>query len=238
MAQNEQLINLTKQVGIVLEKRKIERITCRVAIAQDVSLSMYDYFKKGDMQSILTRLFAVAWLFDDDASLDCWVFNSSCQLLPAITEDNVDVYVQKNIMNNKKVQWTGTYYEPALVSIVEYYTAPAPTASFFTRIKNTFSKKVEVQTNDPVLVMFITDGETCDSVRNLNIILNKMSDANIFVQAVGAGRDKFELLQELADVNDNVDFFNVADISKLNNEQIYNQLISEKFSTWFLNQQK
>src|SRR5574343_447161 len=104
------LINLTKDVGIVLEKRKIDIIQCQVALNIDVSGSMTSIFNSSNINDIFSKLFAVAWVFDDNKQLESWAFSTRSYELPAVTEKNVDNYVKKNIINNKTINWSSTRY--------------------------------------------------------------------------------------------------------------------------------
>ena len=109
----------------------------------------------------------------------------------------------------------GTEYAPVLRDIVRYYKDVEPSGT-------------------PAFIIFITDGENEDKLRTNEIIL-ELSKYNIFVQFIGIGREKFEYLKRLDNLNgrkhDNTGFTAVEDMDKLNDEQLYTEILRQ-YKDW------
>lgn len=86
----------------------------------------------------------------------------------------------------------------------------------------------------PAFIIFITDGENEDKSRTNEIIL-ELSKYNIFVQFIGIGREKFEYLRQLDNLkgrkHDNTGFTAVEDMDKLNDEQLYTEILRQ-YKEW------
>lgn len=130
MAEAKTLINLSKKVKINLAKVTSLKICAQVGATFDVSGSAANmYSKNGIMQRLCDRLFAVAYEFDDNGSLDAWAFHSSAWELEGITEQMFGNYVQKYIVEEHSSKlWGGTVYSPAMQLIIDHYYPAASVA--------------------------------------------------------------------------------------------------------------
>lgn len=109
----------------------------------------------------------------------------------------------------------GTYYEPVLSDMVNYY-------------KNIEPSEI------PAFIIFITDGENMDK-SNTNRIIRELSEYNIFVQFIGIGDEDFDYLKSLDKLegrkHDNTGFTAVKDMNKLDDQQLYTEILRQ-YKDW------
>ena len=75
-----------RRVGFVLQKQGIhERIPAQVGLTIDVSGSMQDLYQSGIVQAAIERVLPVALYFDDDGTIDAWVFSMGIAQAPGRT---------------------------------------------------------------------------------------------------------------------------------------------------------
>lgn len=206
---NKVLVNLSKESKVDLTKH-----TARVALATDYSGSMSGVFDNGSLQRTVSRLLPIALKFDDNGGLESWLFSNGYKSLAVVAENNYKNYV-KNVMQKSGMSMGGTEYAPVLRDMVRYYKDVEPSAT-------------------PAFIIFITDGENEDKSRTDEIIL-ELSKYNIFVQFIGIGREKFEYLKRLDNLkgrkHDNTGFTAVEDMDKLNDEQLYTEILRQ-YKDW------
>ena len=189
--------------------------SARVAIAMDYSGSMSNMFSNGEVQEIVTRLLPIALKFDDNEELESWLFSNDCERINPVTISNYQNYV-KNFMLNAGMYMGGTEYAPVLKDIVKYYKDNNPS-------------------DIPAFVIFITDGDNSDE-NVTDSIVRKISEYNMFVQFVGIGSgSNFRYLRKLDNLSgrksDNTGFITVQDMNKLNDEQLYTEMLRQ-YNDW------
>jgi hypothetical protein len=203
-------INLHKQnVAVVLEKRGLAGKRVRVKFAIDQSGSMDRLYRDNTVQDTVERLYAAASKMDDDGDLELWSFNSGVSRKPSVSMANVEGYVSKNIYC-----MGGTNYAPAMTEII---------------------KDCDDDNSDaPALVIFITDGDNSDHAATENVV-KSASGKPIFWQFVGIGSASFSFLEKLDNMSgrvvDNANFFELNDLSKIGDEELYQRLLGE-FPDW------
>lgn len=206
---NKVLVNLSKESEVDLTKH-----TARVALATDYSGSMSRAFHDGSLQRTISRLLPIALKFDDNGELESWLFSNGYKSLAAVSKINYEKYV-KNVMLKSGMSMGGTEYAPVLRDMVRYYKDVEPSET-------------------PTFIIFITDGENEDKSGTNEIIL-ELSKYNIFVQFIGIGREKFEYLKQLDNLkgrkHDNTGFTAVEDMDKLNDEQLYTEILRQ-YKDW------
>lgn len=234
------LIDLTKKVGIVLAKRNIPNVRAQVGMALDISGSMQDLYRSGAVQAISERLFALAVKFDDNATLDSWVFHNRSYEITPITEDLFETYVSNHILGNPKVDlWGGTSFAPMMKDIVAHYSPETISSSISSGLDGVkalfgFGKKaasVPEQQPDPAYIIIITDGENDDHSRTISII-EENADKNIYWEFVGIGNERFNFLREIADAYPNVGFVKIDDITTIDDDDLYMELLNEEMVAW------
>ncbi|HSP22610.1 MAG TPA: VWA domain-containing protein [Planococcus sp. (in: firmicutes)] len=208
-------ISLKKKAAtIVLEKKKLTGVSARVGVVLDISGSMRKLYKEGVVQDVVERVLAVASQFDDDGELDVWVYDNEFSRLPAATEATFMGYVEKNILSNEGVHKFGRNDEPKVMQdVIRKYTKQDPS-------------------DEPVFLVFINDGGCKSSIKKFIV---ESSGQPIFWQFVGIGDSNFDVLRRLdtmeGRVVDNANFFHLEDISKVSDEELYDQLLNE-FPMW------
>lgn len=204
---NKVLVNLSKESKVDLTKH-----TARVALATDYSGSMSGVFHDGSLQRTISL--PIALKFDDNGELESWLFSNGYKSLAAVSKSNYEKYV-KNVMLKSGMSMGGTEYAPVLRDMVRYYKDVEPSET-------------------PTFIIFITDGENEDKSGTNEIIL-ELSKYNIFVQFIGIGREKFEYLKRLDNLkgrkHDNTGFTAVEDMDKLNDEQLYTEILRQ-YKDW------
>lgn len=208
---NTVLIDMSKS-----GKTNMSNHTARVALAMDYSGSMSDMFRNGSVQDVVTRLLPIALKFDDNGELESWLFSNGQERLEPVTASNYERYV-KNVMMHARMNMGGTEYAPVLKDIVKCY-------------KNS--------SNIPAFVMFITDGDNWDAYET-DAIIRELSNYNMFVQFVGIGTGTdFAYLKKLDNLSgrkhDNTGFIAVADMNKLNDQQLYTEMLRQ-YNEWLNN---
>lgn len=206
---DKHIVNLQKDKGIDISAHK-----ARVVVILDRSGSMISLFANGSVQNTLTRLLPLALRFDDDGSLESYVFNTGYQELIPMNLENFEKYVQVHIINKGYSAYGGTSYSPVISAVDKKY--------------NDGSKL-------PTFVIFITDGENDDKNETDRAII-KSAEHNIFFQFVGIGANRrFRYLEKLDDLSgrkcDNTGFIQVVDMALLDDDHLF-QVLLEQYLEW------
>ncbi|MDN3015205.1 VWA domain-containing protein [Paenibacillus sp. BSR1-1] len=205
---------LKKKAGIVLEKKKLTKVVARVGLVLDISGSMRGLYKNGTVQKVVERILAVASQFDDDGTLDVWVYDNEFSRLKSVTESDFVNYVEDYILNNDMIHKFGRNDEPPVMEdVIEKYI-------------------IESSSKEPAFIVFINDGGCKRTIKKPVV---ESSNKPIFWQFVGIGDSNFEVLEKLDSMEgrfvDNANFFHIKDIERTTDEELYNQLLNE-FPFW------
>lgn len=203
-----------KAASIVLEKKNLTGVVAKVGIVLDISGSMWSLYRQGVVQEVVERVLAVASQFDDDGALDVWVYDNEFSRLPAATEEIFLGYVEKNILSNDAVHKFGRNDEPKVMEdVIRKYT-------------------IEEPGDEPVFMVFINDGGCKPGIKKFIV---ESSYQPIFWQFIGLGNANFDVLRKLDTMEgrfiDNANFFHLQDVSKVTDEELYNQMLDE-FPQW------
>lgn len=226
-------IELKKQAAkIVLTKRNlVSPPNAEIAFAIDISGSMQDEYRDGLVQEIAERILALGMNFDTDKKIDVWTFNRSSSYVGSCSEDKVDGFVKREILNNPKIdKWGGTSYTPVLKAIDSHYFG-----GIANNVKSFFGfgkKEAPASTaKAPVIVYFITDGSN-DDKRDFEAIMKDFRSKNIYVQIVCVGNDDFSYVNRVADAEPNVGFCQIKDVKRISDEGMMEMLVSNEFVDW------
>lgn len=201
------LVNLSKNSGIDLGMHR-----ARVAVIMDYSGSMRSQYTSGAVQRTLNRLVPLGLRFDDNGELDVWLFhNEAYRMNTGMNLSNYETYVDK-VIKTSGVRFGGTSYAPAIIDVIKKYIREEPS-------------------DMPNFVIFITDGSNNDK-RATDSAVRESSNHPVFVQFVGLGTDDdFAYLHKLDDLTgrsvDNTGFIEVADFDKMDDNKLYNELLSQ-----------
>jgi stress response protein SCP2 len=216
-----QLLNLTKQAAISLEKHGLGEHTARVALCLDISYSMMSLFKKGKVQALAERVLSLGLRFDDNASVDVFLFGARGHAAGQLGLGEYNGWAER-IRRTPGLEGS-TDYAGAMRLLREHYFGSS-------------GPRHQPLANDlPVYVMFITDGQTTsrDATREQ---ITYSSFEPIFWQFMGLGRPGgFAFLEELDDLTgryvDNADFFSIQDPGNVPDAQLYD-LMTNEYPGW------
>ena len=201
-----QLVSLVKAAHVSLENLGLVDHVAKVCLVLDISGSMLKLYRNGSVQRICERLLALACLFDDDQSIDVFLFDSRAIAAGEISVDTIKGAVDWLIAQHKL--GGGTDYAPVMNKVRQLYQG--------TRL--------------PVYVLFVTDGAPADKSASQKA-LREASREGLFWQFVGVGGERFDFLEKLDDLRDrfidNADFFAVRDPSTLSDSEVYRLLLQE-----------
>ncbi|MEI6045874.1 MAG: VWA domain-containing protein, partial [Chloroflexota bacterium] len=212
------LVNLSKTLGVTLEKKGLQHMVAKVALVMDASGSMSSAYKKGVVQAIMDRVTLVAARMDDDGSLETWFYGSKHRRFPDITVGNISGYITHNVKGGAleivKGLGAGNNEPPVMQEVVNTYW----------------------QSNLPVLVIFITDGGISQG-QEIKKILMEASRYPIFWQFVGVAGSSYGVLKDFdtmqGRVVDNANFFQVDDLARISDSELYDRMLNE-FPGWLL----
>lgn len=200
---------LTKKVSLAkeevqkvcLSKKPLQNLIANVGLVLDFSGSMDDLYYDGTVQSVVEKTLPLAMTFDDNGTMESWIFDNGFHRLPDITLSNLPGYVERE---TEKYHMGGTYYAPVMKDIVNTY------------------KKNKI----PAYIIFITDGDNSDKSET-DKIMKEAAKYPIFWQFVGVGSAHFDYLQALDDMQgryvDNADFFKVHNMGDITYEKLLNE---------------
>ena len=207
----DRTISLAKEEvhKICLTKKPLIDLVARVGLVLDYSGSMSELYNSGTVQYVVDKILPLAMEFDDNNTMEVWLFENGYHRLPDITLSNYKGYVEREI--RRKYHFGGTNYAPVMKDVVREY------------------KKGKL----PAYTLFITDGDNFDKDDTDKVII-EASKYPIFWQFVGVGGASFDYLQQLDDMSgryvDNADFFRVDKIGDITYEKLLNE-----FPVWLEN---
>lgn len=208
----KKVINLKKKAKTAIENKGLDNQKAQVVLVLDISKSMNRLFKDGTIQEVIERILALALNFDDDNKIDIILFGTRAYKLPSISIDEIANYVEREILAEYRII-EATKYAKALELIYNEY-------------KN--------NTDEPVFVIFITDGNNSDK-RETTELIRELSKEKVFFQFIGIGKESFPYLEKLDDLSDryidNAGFMKIDDISSIGDNELYSLLLNE-FPDW------
>lgn len=228
------LVDLTKKVAVILEKKEISNARAQVGFAVDVSGSMRTLYANGTMQEVVNRIQALANKFDDNQSLDMWIFDNGSKELSPATPEMFGNYVENHILTNSSISG-GTDFMPVLSDVADHYFPRPKGIGFLSKLLS--SKAEEPISADPVYLIFLTDGENSDQVASAKLV-GELNGENIYIQFVGLGKDaNFTFIKKLAKEFDHVGFVDFSHPETTTDDQMFEALLNDKFINWVKNEQ-
>lgn len=230
-----QLLDLSKKAKVTLEKVGLSEHTAKVALCLDISGSMGSLYSSGKIQAFAERILALSTRFDDDGSIDIFLFGQHAHNAGELSITNFTGFIE-GLMRQYPLEG-GTYYAKVMALIRAHY---------FGTVRTTHEIFPQ---NTPVYVMFVTDGDTFDRPETIKHV-QQSSYEPLFWQFMAIGASKkdatggffkklftsdFSFLESLDDLPgrfiDNADFFSVPDPTSITDEQLYDLLMME-YPTW------
>lgn len=218
------LVSLAKKAAISLEKKGLLDHRAKVALCLDISGSMSGFYRSGAIATLVQRILALGLRFDDDGEIDVFLFGADAHDYGSVGVGDYRDFVPA--MQRRYPLEGGTNYGRVMALIRQHYQRDLQAGQ------------------QPVYVMFVTDGETQDRSESERQIRDA-SHEPIFWQFMALGQSKtqakgffrrllasdFGFLTYLDDMPgrliDNTDFFQVADPAEPSDEELYDLLMGE-----------
>ncbi|MBQ3010254.1 MAG: VWA domain-containing protein [Oscillospiraceae bacterium] len=224
------VVSLSKTVVDLSHKSGVDlgATSAKVVVVLDYSGSMNSLYHNGTVQNTINRLVPLGLTFDDNGTIDVFLFSNDYRKITDLNLGNYEDYVKKVVFTSG-YQMGGTSYAPVLKAIIEGETKKGLFG---------FGKKVKqeaiVDDGDPTFILFITDGENADKAAS-DAIIRKSSELNVFIQFIGIGNERFNYLRQLDDMpgrrRDNTGFSKMSDLNKASDSELYTNVL-EQFSDW------
>ncbi len=224
----EASLSLVKRQKLDLRKREVAKVLltkgaqherARIVLVLDKTGSMADEYAAGIVHRVVERMVPVAIQLDDDGSLECYLYAVSFAKLPDVRIEYLDQWLADFIHMSGTHQ--GINYRH-----IGGYNDEIP-------IMNEVLGSLVGRT-DATLVLFFTDGGFSKK-KEITALIKKASNLPAFWQFVGIGRNDFGVLNKLDEMTgrtvDNVGFFPVTDIDRIDDAELYRRLLSE-FPDW------
>ncbi|MBR4224339.1 MAG: VWA domain-containing protein [Oscillospiraceae bacterium] len=227
------VVNLSKCVVSLSKTTRIDLgdMRAKVVVVIDYSGSMGSLYRTGVVQETLDRLVPLGLTFDDNGSLDVFLFQSDYRRMEPLGLSNYANYV-RDVIISSDYPMGGTKYAPVLSIIIEGGET-ASKGGLFGKTKATVIPPI-VDDGAPTFILFITDGDNADKPETDRII-RKCSDMNVFIQFIGIGTERFDYLRSLDDMQgrkrDNTGFSCMKDLKKASDDELYRNVLSQ-FSDW------
>lgn len=194
----------------------------QVIAVVDISLSMSWSFLSGRMQKLMDRILPLAMQFDDDGSIDVYLFHwLGFHNRKPFTLENRKGYVFWRIMVKHSLN----------AFFLGFATRYAPIMKRLNKI----CEKAE-KNEPPLFVLYFTDGDCWDRKSSERAIIAS-SKQPVFWKFVGLGGSSkgFSFLQKLDDLEDrpidNTDFIHIKNLAQIEDAELYNLLLRE-FPDW------
>ncbi|EPP7234532.1 VWA domain-containing protein [Shigella flexneri] len=217
------LISLAKQVSSVLDRFGLDNHTADVALVLDFSGSMSSVYRNGFVQKIADSLMGAAVLFDDNQSIDVFLFDDRSEYIGELTPKQFDGQISK--WEKQYGLGGGTRYGAAMKLVMEHYLGSSRQA------------EQPMNRDKPIYVLFLTDGDASDKSHATKMI-REASYAPIFWQFVGVNTgwgSSFDYLEKLDDLDrrfiDNADFFPIDKPNNINQDELFNKMFTE-YPSW------
>ncbi len=220
------VVDLSKKSGVDLGSTR-----AKVVVVLDYSGSMSSLYSNGTIQRTIDKLVPLGLTFDDNGSIDVYLFQNTYRKMDDLNLTNYERYI-KTVVETSGYTMGGTAYAPVLKAIIQGGTHQE--GGFLGFGAKTVVDSAIVDNGDPTFILFITDGENAD--RNAtDDIIRKSSEMNVFIQFIGIGNERFTYLMKLDDMpgrkRDNTGFSKMKDLDRASDSELYTNVL-EQFSGW------
>ncbi|MBI9115765.1 VWA domain-containing protein [Sanguibacter suaedae] len=224
-APGEERLSLEKRQVLSLRKEAVHRVLltkgaaqerARVVLVIDKTGSMQRQYKRQVVHRVVERMVPVAVQLDDDGALEPYLYARGQLRLPDLTVAGLE-------------EWTKTYVHlTGRHGGLDYDSIGLSNDEI--PIMRTIMDSLHRGAAVPTLVLFFTDGGFSRR-RAITELVREASALPAFWQFVGIGRANYGLLTDLDELDgrvvDNVGFFELDDIDKVSDDELYKRLLSE-----------
>ncbi|WP_392478467.1 TerD family protein [Nostoc sp. C110] len=240
-SQAPHIFNLAKKADISLQKVNLTNHKAKVVLCLDISGSMSSLYCTGKIQRFAEKILALGCRFDENASIDIFLFGVETHNVGTMTIENFKSFIP-NLLKQYPLEG-GTYYGKAINMIRKVYFP----------VSKKGSQKNTTPLSQPVYIMFVTDGATSDEPQTEQY-LKESSYEPIFWQFMAIGKSRkdakgkgilgwlsqaktsdFTFLERLDEMSDryvdNSDFFSLEDPESIADQELYDLLMTE-YPNW------
>ena len=228
------VVSLSKCVVDLSKKAEVDlgATKARVVLVLDYSGSMSRLYKDGTVQETINRLVPLGLTFDDNGSIDMFLFQTDFRKMEDITLDNYENYIH-DVVDKSGYSMGGTRYAPVLEAILGNKEAKK---GLFGKLLNKNNNNTLDTTNDPTFVLFITDGDSSDTSNTDKVIReSSKKEYKTFIQFIGIGSAGFKYLRDLDDLSgrevDNTGFSKMKDLENVSDDELYTAIL-EQYVDW------
>ncbi|MCU1500621.1 MAG: Stress response protein, partial [Acidimicrobiales bacterium] len=224
----EAKLSLVKRQALDMRKREVHKVLltkgaaqerARIVLVLDKTGSMYDEYQAGIVHRVVERMVPVAIQLDDDGSLECYLYAVTFAKLPDLRVEYLEQWM------NDFIHISGTH-QGINYDKIGGYNDEIP---IMNEVIRTLSEH-----RLPTLVLFFTDGGFSKR-KEITKLMQQAAKLPAFWQFVGIGNNNFGILTKLDEMSgrlvDNVGFFAVSDIDRIDDAELYRRLLSE-FPDW------
>lgn len=236
-AQAPGLLSLAKTAIEVVDLSGLNGQKAKVAVALDYSGSMQDVYRSGAMQRLVEKALALATQFDDDGSIDFFVFDSTAAYLGEISIADFAGSVERL---TKGRRMGSTNYSDAFLTIRNHFgfAPPAPPKKGFFGLRKAqpapSGSEASKPADIPVYALFLTDGSP-DNKKAAVQALTEVSTAPIFWKFLSIGKQPMEFLEQLDTLDerfvDNANYEPIGDVDLIGNAALFKKMLQE-FPDW------
>ncbi|WP_426225094.1 VWA domain-containing protein [Pseudarthrobacter sp. DSP2-3-2b1] len=239
-AQAPGLLSLAKTAIEVVDLSGLNGQKAKVAVALDYSGSMHDVYRSGAMQRLVEKALALATQFDDDGSIDFFVFDSTAAYLGEISIGDFAGSVDRLTRNRRM---GSTNYSDAFLTIRDHFgftpqAPPAPAKRGFFGLRKVQPAQGGSPTSKPadipVYALFLTDGSP-DNKKAAIQALTEVSTAPIFWKFLSIGKQQMEFLEQLDTLKDrfvdNANYEPIGDVDAIGDSVLFAKMLTE-FPDW------
>lgn len=234
--QNTPIHAQTKDLSPIFKKAGIRAHQAKVALCLDVSESMSPYYESGKVQFFTQKVLGLGAYLDVNSQVDVFLFSEKTHHAGEMTQYNYATFLDDALEN---YNLTGTAKFSSAIKKIRKFYFPDASLEAEPPIKKPYF---------PIYVLFVSNGNTEDEDETA-IELSKASHSPVFWQFITIGvtrgdvgngfwawlkkpfLEDYSFLQKLDDLPDrfidNADFFNISDPFKVNDEELFEKLMTE-----------
>lgn len=220
LEKREKLDLRKRQVAEVLQSNGASGVRARIVLVIDKTGSMTKQYKAGTVHRVVERMVPVATQIDDDGSLEPYLYARQFFRMP-----NIEVHTAE--------EWARTFLHLNGVHC-GFDMASIGLSNDELPIMTEIISTLQPGTSMPTLVLFFTDGGFAKKAE-ISQLMRQASGLPAFWQFVGLGRANYGLLRQLDELDgrivDNAGFFELDDIDRVDDAELYQRLLSE-FPSW------
>lgn len=222
-----ELLSLAKTAQKAVDASALKGRKARMALALDYSGSMMGQYRSGAVQKLTDKILALSTQLDDDGEVDVFLFSTFARYAGTVSLDNFRGAVGR-LTGNESMG--STNYAALFQSVLKQY-------GFDGKRKPSLASKLfgskKADSDDPVLVVFVTDGEP-DSRNEAKDWIRESSRHPVFYQFISIGPE-VPFLNELDTMTgrtiDNANYKAVRDINRLTEDELFGMVLDE-YPSW------